>query len=165
MFVLNYKNCKKFGKPIFEEYYGTNKNLELGVKMLKVICDDINSKTEWEANATTYSEWKENKILCECLSKEFGFKETHLYWRHESIPNAYTIPGGFLINTRPGFKPKIFNKNKKDKYYDEDHVYICSVFVIINIVQNCNLTARETMAVILHEIGHNFDNTWQTQCH
>lgn len=142
--------------PVQEEYYGTTPNLKKAEKALEVIVKKINSCSELELATLNINQSKENAIICKCFEKEFGFKKMHLYWDNSQIPNAYTYTGGLLINQHPGFNQ--VGKNENEKYYDKDHHFDCWVVFIMTFVHNLHLTARETMAVILHEIGHNFDN-------
>lgn len=146
--------------PVKEEYYGASSNLKKAEKALEVIVKRIQSRSELEVVTLNINQSKENKILCKCFEKEFGFKEMHLFWANDSVPNAYTMPGGMILNQRPGIRH--LGKNERDKYYDDDHAYDCWVVVIMLMVRNLHLSAKETMAIILHEIGHNFDNNITT---
>lgn len=154
-------NFKLPKQPVMEEYYGTPANITKALQHLTKIVNDINQSTELELIKANYTEWKENLEIRKCFEKEFGFKEQHIYWLNETVPNAYTIVGGVLINSNPGMATNFF-KDKKDKYYDNRHSYICNVTVINALIKNLQLTPRETMGIILHEIGHNFDNLWTT---
>ena len=143
--------------PVKEEYYGSSPNLKKAEKALEVIVKKIQSCGELEVVTLNINQSKENEIICKCFEKEFGFKQMHLFWANDSVPNAYTMPGGVLLNQRPGIRK--LGKRESDKYYDSDHQYDCWVVVIMLMVHALHLSARETMAIILHEIGHNFDNT------
>lgn len=148
-------------QPVMEEYYGTPTNIAKALRYLTKIVDDINKSTELELIKADYISWKENLEIQKLFEREFGFKEQYIYWLNETVPNAYTIVGGTIINSNPGITSNFF-KDKKAKYYDNRHSYICNVTVITALVKNMQLTPRETMGIILHEIGHNFDNLWTT---
>ena len=154
-------NFKLPKQPVMEEYYGTTSNITKALEYLTKIVNHLNSQTELESIKGDYTEWKENIGIQKCFEREFGFKEQHLYWVNNTIPNAYTPVGGCIINANPGMA-SVFFKDKKDKYYDNRHTYICTVTVVNCLVRNLKLTPRETMGIILHEIGHNFDNLWTT---
>lgn len=142
-----------------EEYYGTTPNLEKGVKALEVICRKINGSSYTEAIRLDITNSKENKILIECFKKEFGFRTMNLFWDNGAVPNAFTVTGGLILDPNPGDLP-YGQSRQKSKYYDNQHRYDCYVVVIMELVRKLQLTARETMAIILHEIGHNFDHLW-----
>lgn len=143
-------------KPIMEEYYGSTPNLNNALSNLSVIVNQLRKKSGLELAQFNPTETKENINICKAFEKEFGFAKMDIYWDNSSLPNAFTIPGGCFINKKPGHK--LQNKKKKDKYYDKDHSYQCYMEVINEIVHNYELTDRETMGIMLHEIGHNFDN-------
>lgn len=161
MLKTNYSEMNK--SVVKEEFYGTTSNLKKAEAALDVIVRKINGSSEMEIVTLDIDNMKENRIICECFEKEFGFKRMHLFWSNETIPNAYTITGGVLINQSPGFVQ--MGKNESEKYHDHSHSYECFVAVITALVHNCHLSTAETMGIILHEIGHNFDNQITTVAH
>lgn len=155
-------NFKLPKQPVMERYVGSSPNIEKALQALSVIVKDINSKPYLDAQFTVYDDTKENDILCRMFEKEFGFRSMTLIWDNSTIPNAYTIPGGIFINSSPGMTDSIMD-DKGKRYYDKRHTYDCFVTIITDIVHSLKLTPRETMGLLLHEIGHNFDNLWTTQ--
>ena len=158
MLRTRYKNMMKV--PVKEEYYGASNHLEKALKALTPIVNRINSVSELELIKLNVNDTKENKMIEDAFRKEFGFARMNLFWENSSVPNAYTVTGGLLLNQNPGVQ-NVF-KDEKDRYYDKRHQYLCSVAVIMTLVHNLQLTPRETMGIILHEIGHNFDNQIST---
>lgn len=145
-----------------EAYFGSSKNLEAGVKALETICDKINNVgLEFNLVKLNINESPENVALENALKKEFGFSAIHIYWDHSSAPNAYTVMGGAIFMANPNDGVSESNRQSK-RYYDSRHEYHCVIVVMMNLVRKMQMTPRETMAFILHEVGHNFDNLWTT---
>ena len=143
-------------KPIKEEFYGTSSYIEEALNALSKIVNQLRKKSKLEIINFNPTDSKENEIISKAFCKEFGFAKMEINWSNETIPNAYTIIGGSFVNTRPG--NKLAKKKKTDKYYDKDHKYACFMVIVNNLIYNCELNPRETMGIMLHEIGHNFDN-------
>ena len=141
------------GEAAYEAYFGKSKSLVECERYLQVIINKIKQCNEVSLTFLNINESKENIKLEAALKKQFGFKQMHLIWDNCSVPNAYTIPGGLFIPT-PGMD-KHYRKTKG--YYDTDQEYEAVVVVVMNMIRICDLNARETLAFILHEIGHNFD--------
>lgn len=156
MLRTKYDQAKTVKELVTEAYYGGSANLNKGVGALTKICAKISACTEHELVRLNINESPENKILEEALKKEFGFKEIHVYWDNQASPNAYSIVGGLLLNPNPDEEHA---KTRQDnKYYDHNHEYNCVIVCIMNLVRKLELTPRETMGILLHEVGHNFDH-------
>ena len=139
----------------YEAYFGKSKSLVECERYLQVIVNKIKEcKSEFALTSLNINESKENIKLEAALKKQFGFKRMHLLWDNSSVPNAYTLPAGIFVPT-PGADDKQYRKTKG--YYDHDHDYEAIIVVVMNMIRICDLNARETLAIILHEIGHNFD--------
>lgn len=84
----------------------------------------------------------------------FGFGCFTIHVHNEMLANAFTMPIDFRIDVdssailadERGFK---FNKNM-------DYACICGIYS--GIIFNDQFTTPEVMAIILHEIGHNFNS-------
>lgn len=155
-------NFKLPKQPVMEKYVGSSPNIEKALSALSKIVKDINSKPYLDMQVSVYDNSKENEIICRMFEKEFGFRKMELMWDNSTVPNAYTITGGALINPSPGLSDSVMDM-KGRRYHDQRHIYECYVTIIMDIIRSLNLTPRETMALLLHEIGHNFDNLWTTQ--
>lgn len=155
-------NFKLPPNPVMERYVGSSPNIEKALAALTKIVKDINSKSALDLITANYTDSKENEIICRMFEKEFGFHKMELFWSNESIPNAFTMTGGALINASPGMTDSVLD-NKGKRYYDQRHTYNCYVVVITDFIRTLQMTPREAMSVLLHEIGHNFDNLWTTQ--
>lgn len=90
------------------------------------------------------------------IEKIFGFYVFDLNIVEAKLTNAGTLP----ISWKPGYNLRNPNKctfNRKTGYkYDPELKYCCSMDIYTGIFANPEYTDREVMAVILHEIGHNF---------
>lgn len=88
--------------------------------------------------------------FCKCLAKFFGFKNIILIVKGDLLPNAYTYP----INLSYSGREAKVTKTKHGYMYDGSiSLYTC---LYSSIVFNELFTDREVMAILLHEIGHNF---------
>ena len=160
MLKTNFEDIHKF--PTMEAYFGASGNLGKIVKNLEKITSQIRGLSEMEMATLNINESKENLEICALFEKEFGFQKMILCWDTSASPNAFTIPGGLILESNPDPGQYFQPRNQKDRYYDRNHRYTCIVVVMMNLVRILDLNARETMGVILHEIGHNFDNTGGT---
>lgn len=103
----------------------------------------------------------ENKKIEELLCEQFGFRGISLYWTDTSILGpAYTICGLNFIQTLSKDEFSFLKDDYKQGFYDYQH----EKFVVINISGHIlntykDLTAEHIMAMILHEIGHNFSTS------
>lgn len=152
-------------------YIGKTKNL---LKAEKIIDKLINSDKGKDADLNKISKFNRSKDLKElekCFKDEFGFKEMFISIFSETIEpngtddsgktkldiitrNAYTnLPPLIIRDSLTGMPEPLF---KKDKFYDYKHTYLCDVTITADRFDG-TFTAEEVMAVILHEIGHNFD--------
>lgn len=89
------------------------------------------------------------------FKKAFKFKEFHLDfyyatpWNTVMNKNAFTMPTGF------GFRDSAKNTlDKRLRGYENLTIGVC---VGIDMIWSLQMTPRELMAIIMHEIGHNVD--------
>lgn len=150
-------------EPVQEAYFGKTKNLleaekYLGQIMNKLKLKNINEIPKRVTEKALYiNNSKENKKLCECFAKEFGFKEMIIHWDGTPVVDGYTHGAGGLIKFVSSGKPKL-PVRQGDRYYDSTHEYVCCVNIYAGLIDQ-GLTKGEMMSVILHEIGHNFECT------
>lgn len=123
----------------------------------------------------------ESKALEQACCQVFGFKSCSIYWaRREGLmmpmfdirkmPDELPVPGDKDPCTLPrAIILRPFDKDFqygsfKDGFYDKEHV----LNVCINMDQTLftigKLTSEEAVAIILHEIGHNFDHSLWSFC-
>ena len=147
--------------PVQEAYIGKTQNLieceiELGkiIKRMKVPFEKVGKRI---VDAPAINKSKENKKICELLKKEFGFKEFYLHWDGDDTVNGCTWTEGVILRSGKQL-PSLPLKQGQGKYYDHSHEYICVVNIFGGLIDE-GITAEELMAVILHEVGHNFTCT------
>lgn len=161
--------------PVMEAYYGKSKDLVACEKDLAKIIDAVNGKNKGLVDGETIQKCKRLKNVEKRIAKVFNLKEFRLFIVDEAFisinkstddehpqdasvdsppinikikaMNAYTLP--YSLSVIP-----IVGKRVADKG-------MMSVYTTVNksLIYSYNLTAGELMAVILHEIGHNFDNS------
>lgn len=89
-----------------------------------------------------------NLVIQKMLTKIFNLKEMSIVWQRNS-PNAYTY-----INVLTSFR-KV--KDTEGRYSDPNRRL--TAFIDVNLITYAGLTARETIGILLHEIGHSFHAT------
>lgn len=151
-------------QPVTEAYFGKTKTLleaerTLGQIMNKLKVSKLEKvPTRITETALKINQSKENKKLCELFQKEFGFKEMVIHWDGRPTVNGYTSGSGGLIKYTSNDLPKLPLSQGEGKYYDGSHQYLCCINLYAGLIDE-GLTPGEMMAVILHEIGHNFQCT------
>ena len=148
-------------QPVQEAYFGKTKNLleaekiiKSIVKKFKVPFDKIGKRM---IDAAELNKSSENKKLQELFKKEFGFGEMYIHWDGSETVNAFSFSRG-IIKLIDSDMPKLPVKQSDGGYYDSGHNYLCVVNLYSGLI-DAGLTAEEIMAIILHEIGHNFQCT------
>lgn len=150
-------------EPVQEAYFGKTKNLIQAERVIAKIMNKLKLKKLEDypkrvvETAVEINKSKENKELCRLLKEQFGFKEMIIHWDGQWEVNAYSMARG-IIKMVSEDMPRLPVKQKDGGYYDAGHNYLCCVNVYAGLIDE-KLTPAEIMAVILHEIGHNFQCT------
>ena len=144
-----------------EAYFGKSKNLMEAERLIgqirkKMIAKTIAQKAKRTIDALAINKSKENLALQKVLEAEFGFGEMVIHWDGAPVANAFSADRGILLILTDSF-PKL-PVNQNGRYYDSDHGYMCVVNLYAGLFDE-GLTDEEIMAVLLHEIGHNFQCT------
>lgn len=100
------------------------------------------------------------------LQKQFGFKEVYINWYRTNtlVPamsphvNAFTYVSAFLM-WDPSMRVNFSTQEIGRGYYDTKHQNVLAVEVSYMMPLLSKCTGGELLAIILHEIGHNFDRT------
>lgn len=100
--------------------------------------------------------YPENKKMQDLFSKIFGFKKMIFYWLPSAALNAYTVT---IYSMMLFGESKDFIEKRNDRgFYDNSNESVCTVYIYDGMLsERTDLTPRELLAIILHEIGHNFD--------
>lgn len=144
-----------------ESYQGKTATLKKAEKCCDAIVRKVLSMPMEVMLKTDINDMKEVKELAFLLKKEFGFLSCELEFSNAPIPNAFTIPARGIFTVAGGMP--CFPVKNNDKYYDKQHGYTAYIFVYEHLIKSINLTGGELLAVILHEIGHNFETTFFAQ--
>jgi hypothetical protein len=91
-----------------------------------------------------------------CLEKQFGFRTFTVNIVRNSLPNAFTLPVSLDI-THFGSFDDVLDKNGL-RYRESANIDAIS-FITDGLLFNGKLSSGQVMAVIIHEIGHNFTQT------
>lgn len=136
-----------------EAYYGRDQLKEVEVVMCKI-------ERKIAANPLVdVCREPEGKELDEALKKAFGFKSVHVYWMRD--PNMdktgpCTVPAARVMNYK---NQNLKYGSFKNGFYDKDHNMVVFIQMDNALVTEAHLTGAEMTAVVVHEIGHNFDFT------
>lgn len=96
-----------------------------------------------------------NKELQKAICEQFGFKQCSIYWSNKPYAtDAYTCVCVKILHT-----PFItYNHgNNSNGFYDDNHELKVFIDIDQNMITAANMTSEEMVAILLHEIGHNFD--------
>lgn len=108
-------------------------------------------ENEFKKKENTYEEIEKFNRAVESM---FGFSSFALHVTMDTYINAFTMPICSkldVLGTKKNFAP-----TKKGLKYDKDAGYSCMVFITYELLMSQRFTDREILAIILHEIGHNF---------
>ena len=136
-----------------ERYYGQLPEFVDMEECLQGIIDKI-KKDPKHCNPNTY---KENTKLASLMKKVFGVKKVIFYWEPYNVENAYTVPCNVLLLI--GDSGKHIIKKDTTGFYDDSHKMILTIYLYPGLITMADLSARELLATILHETGHNFDKS------
>lgn len=98
-----------------------------------------------------------DRELEKAIKDVFGFGYVDVFWSDAPslIGGPYTIPNATIFHISDS-KSFAYGKNARG-FYDKDHELHCVIHINRDVVVNAHLTSAELTAVLLHEIGHNFD--------
>lgn len=151
MFFINNETINENTSSIFNEaYFGKTKSILAIEKQL----DKFRRKyTRMVFNPTVNTDPDLIK-LNRMFEKEFGFDTFCLEIENVPMANACTIPVSYRYDTKKNGKDLIISN---DGYkFKPEFGYAGVVIVYSGIIFNDEFTTPEVMAIILHEIGHNF---------
>lgn len=141
-------------EPVTEAYIGKTKPLLAAERELDIII------RERKTNPLTYDMSSDGnphvKAVGKLLQKQFGFKECVINFVPAMIVNACTINTSLVSRS---IHYKSYRFDKKRGHYDEEHCISSFVTICEGLLENDNMTGGVLLAIILHEIGHDFDNS------
>lgn len=144
-----------------EAYFGTKRVQSIQDAMDKIVAKVTSDKdVVIEGSAL-------DRELESAVKETFGFKSVHIYWANRAgagMTGPYTMPGAIILHsggTISGSKTANLAygsyENSKDGFYDKNHELSAFIQMDTSLIYEFNMTSEELVAVLLHEIGHNFD--------
>jgi hypothetical protein len=135
-----------------EAYYG---KLPEFVK-IESCFNEIIKKARIEKYKSNPNKYPENKEIQKLFCKIFGFKKMILYWIPSDTLNAFTV----TVSSYMLFgESKDFIEKRSDRgFYDTSGKSVLTVYAYTGLLnESTNMDGNEVLAILLHEIGHNFD--------
>ena len=132
-----------------EAYSGRTEILNEITNLLNIMSDQMRKFPERD-----YTNSKENIQLCDLLKKQFGFKSVYITWKRypEATSNAFTVLSlGALVDNSVKYNAT------NNGFYDSNHSLIVYINADVTAASVFNMSGAEYTALLLHEIGHNFD--------
>ena len=146
--------------PVSEGYIGKTKNLiEIEHKIDQMI-KNYGPRSSVEKSYHDLEDCPEKKDIQDLICREFGFDSASIVIQPVAISNAKTMPRSFLVRDFTNGMPTSLTLHG-EKYYDTSHKYDF-VMALYTELFDGRFTPGEITALILHEIGHNFDITTMT---
>lgn len=151
------RSLSRGGEILSEAYFGKSKNIQAIETQLGIFRNKYKGANTYFGN---YSENPELQKLNRLFEKAFGFHCFSINIIRQQLANAYTIPISVKWDTGNTFNPaKLKSLAVVDstglKYKkDNNLVVICNITA--GIMFSDIYTDGEVLAIILHEIGHNF---------
>lgn len=158
-----------------EAYYGRSKELKQIEAEFNAIIKEIRKVYTDKMDPFAYHEMLQKIIVSNDIKphvakinalfkKQFGFNEFNLMYANVdgiTDPNAFAVPAGIIRRTiaHDGMFNIVPLKQQSGGYYDKSHTYTCTVMVTPAMFDVADLTGAEMLALVLHEIGHNFQCT------
>ena len=147
------------GQSIHEAYFGKNKNLLEFEKNIDTIRKKYGTTTSSIIGGTALGLVEKCKEWTRCreiLEKEFGFYSvSFLLWR-STITNACTLHISHSIDGALNANKYVEITNRGMRYKPEAK-FCTFVWVSEGLLFSPSFTPGEITAILLHEIGHNFD--------
>ena len=163
---VNIQSFNKSVSPICERYYGETKDITEFINIL----GEYRHKY-WTDNALDFAHWfkfqgaESDPLLLKLIDKMkyiWGFTELSLLIVPSMDGNAMTFGCDHKIDKNIMKSNK--NKDHPIEYtingpkYKKEYQMSCIVIVFTGIIFNKRFTDREVAAIIIHEIGHNFQS-------
>lgn len=141
-------NYKGYQTPFNEVYFGKNKYLTDAEKLLG------QARQAYKYNQSKINFSREIIAFNRLIEKAFDFEAFSLNIDHSGALNAYTYPLGVVIDA-PNMK-EISADNKQGFKMTDIRGSTIVVYINAGLLFSDVFTDGEIMAIIMHEIGHNF---------
>lgn len=147
--MINYSN-NNFS-PVTETYIGKTRELIAAEKLFDTLIQKYREDPGIKLNDS-----KEMRAINELFKKQFGFNEFAIVWVPDMVVNGFTFGQAMITQA---FHGKSFKIDKSRGYYDVDHAMSVIVCVYMGVLTMNNMSGGTMVGLVLHEIGHNFDNS------
>lgn len=135
-----------------EAYFGKTKEFKQMEECIQSLKDEYQDSLLHLGNIENNSNWQKLRKL---LEDKFGFYSLSLILKRDSLPNACTYPVSCTIDGAAQMsKYAVVDKGLK---YNKNCKCCTLVYVTDTLFFNEKLTSAEVLSILLHEIGHNFD--------
>lgn len=136
-----------------EAYFGKSKELQQMEECISKLKQEYQDAILNFGNIERNPNWQQLRKL---LEDKFGFYSLSLILLRESVPNAYTLPVSCTIDGAAKMS-KYAMVDMKGLKYNKNCKCCTLCYITDTLFFNEKLTAGETLSILLHEIGHNFD--------
>jgi hypothetical protein len=151
-----FDNTPNFQLSVLNEVYFCKTK---GLQKIEKLLDEYRNKYMGKINFVAISA-NEDKLLLQInreFEKEFGFSEFAISVIDSGMVYAFTLPiGARFDNKHFGNTGKDLAVNAKTFKFKKEAGYAAIVCIYAGLIFNKNYTTEEIMAIILHEVGHNF---------
>ena len=146
-----------------EVYYGKTPKLLEAEKLIAQVKTDYDGDYYKGYRVTTDKRWQR---VCELLADEFGITRLFIEVQANKSINAMTPPISIAIECIPQCRVKSnFIIDSKGMKFKKEAGYTLLMTMYSGLLLNPKFSAGEVMAVILHEIGHNFQTVIDGTCY
>ena len=140
---------------INEAYYGYYTGMNDLVEQLSIVRSKYIGLSKFSVSIDKLNTDKELYKFCDMVADFFGFASFNLTIDPNAVISAYTVSPAFRSIK---MTKNLITKDKNGIRYKEGSGVSCYVFTSEELFLNKDFTDREVMAVIVHEIGHNFSS-------
>lgn len=136
-----------------EAYYGKSNTILAAEKVLDVLLSEVRKNP-----LNDYTNHGLTKKFSDLICRQFGFKKVIISWKRtpRTLANAETF---FSLDVVSDQYNEFTMIDRKTGLYDKYHNHVVYMVISSTMISQSNLSSEELMAIILHEIGHNFDKS------
>lgn len=143
-----------------EAYFGRTANIEKMIKQIHVIREKagvVYGSINYQKYNVAMNTWPEVIEFNRLVEEEFGFKTAGLTFMQDARLNAHTLSLSIAMDSYMSKNPKSMVQSTKTGFrYRKDAEYALAMYITTGLFLDNNFSDEEIMAVLLHEIGHNF---------
>lgn len=138
--------------PLNEVYFGKTKELLAAEQQLDKFRNKYINKYVVNMKVNSDPDLLEFDRMIEQI---FGFGCLTLHIHNQAVANAFTLPIDFQYDTQAD----AIVADERGFKFKKEMDYACILGIYSGIIFNPNFTTPEVMAILLHEVGHNFHSS------